>query len=290
MPSAAHFTKLVALLFALHPSIRGPLGWDHPDDVNKFLQNAALTRKIQFVEVFSGSQGLTQAARSEGLSTKGFDVVRNPEENILTNQGFTTILKHILSIQEFGVAWFGVPCNSFIWMARSFTKRSRENPLGDTTKKVVQKANAISERVAMLLLVCVLWDVYYLIEQPVSTLLWRQPCLLSFFCEGHKIGKWKWQKRFLWLGHFGHQCQKPTMIVGIFPRLASTWVLNSVKKKGKTSKLWKQYRNKRGKKCVDGKKGLKETGIYPRKFCSVMARLIANVLAESPQRLRRVAQ
>ena len=87
----------------------------------------------------------------------------------------------------------------------------------------------------------------------------------------------KWQRRFLWMGHYGHSLLKPTELVGVFPGLDAAWPTQRPARRD-TSSAYSQRRDKQGRKRVAGKAGLKATEHYPAAFCDATARLIKNQL------------
>ena len=74
-------------------------------------------------------------------------------------------------------AWFGVPCSTFVFMSRSHTKRSCRFPKGNCKGQEVRRANLIVDRVAFLIKILSLRKVYWIMEQPLNSLLWVMPAI-----------------------------------------------------------------------------------------------------------------
>ena len=121
-----------------------------------------------------------------------------------------------MAIVPNGMAWFGVPCSTFVWISRGHTKRSRATPLGDELRSDVRNANRIVRRVLVILNILVRRSVFFIIEQPAGSLLWRMPGVRRI-ARSVQIKNIKWQRRFVWLGHYGHRIAKPAELQGIFP-------------------------------------------------------------------------
>ena len=89
-------------------------------------------------------------------------------------------------------------------------------------------------------------------------------------CQVRGLG---WQRRFLWMGHYGHVLWKPTELVGVFRGMASAWPTKRPPKRD-TSSAYHAYVDSKGRRRSTGRAGLKATEHYPPAFCSVTASLI----------------
>ena len=228
-------------------------------------------RAVDFVEYFCGTGRLTKAVMALGREAKFFDIARNAWDDILTDVGFARALLMALSIRAGGVAWFAVPCSSFVFMSRGHTKRTRDNPMGDERKRGVAAGNRIVSRVCYLLRILVSRHVYFVLEQPAGSILWKLP-LMKKAKAGLVIKGEKWARRHVWIGHFGGHIAKPTELYGVFPDLAS--FLYSRKPRfdaGHLDGIYRRWTNSLGRKRVAGLPGLRRTGEYPKKFCAAVA-------------------
>ena len=86
--------------------------------------------------------------------------------------GLLLLIQILLTIMSGGLVWFGTPCRTWVWIARGHTRRSAGNIDGSTLRRDVRQANRIADIVAVLLGLMVLRGVFYLIEQPCSSLVW----------------------------------------------------------------------------------------------------------------------
>eukprot|EP00971_Amphidinium_carterae_P240760 4779700-Amphidinium_carterae.1 len=123
------------------------------------------------VEVFGGSGHLSEAAVDCGLHTWKFEILDTPTENFLTDEAFKFpglqfLLQKIGAMRRFGLLFLSPPCSSWVWIARSQSKRSRLNVTGDEAKLFVKQANRVAELLAILMRLCLRLGVYFLVEQP----------------------------------------------------------------------------------------------------------------------------
>ena len=65
----------------------------------------------------------------------------NDDHDILTSAGFAEYLKVAMMLRP--LAWFGVPCSTFVWLAFGHTGRSHRFPEGNNDRIDVSCANRI---------------------------------------------------------------------------------------------------------------------------------------------------
>ena len=151
----------------------------------------------------------------------------------------------------------------------------------------------MAERAAFLIELCTLRRIWWIIEQPCSTLLFHYPAIRKRLTSrprlnicGHKP-----RRKFVWLGFWEHKLYKPTVLVGIAPFMLQ---LNSTKKRKSSAPLHWSHGNLRtsgdraGTYRVQGSKtdkaDLKFTQIYPAAFCRAMADVFLTFSKTSFQR------
>ena len=262
------------------PGVRCKLKWRCRADARAAVQ---AVRARHFVEWFCGTGALTSACSQLGLLVSWYDCVLDSiNMNLLTNAGMAAAIMLALSIVVGGTAWFGVPCSTFVFMSRGHTKRTRSEPRGNEKRKDVRQANLIVERVSFLVKILAKRRVYWIMEQPLNSLLWYMPAIKQARRD-YQVNKLNWQRRFLWLGHYGHSLWKPTELVGVFPGLDVAWPTKRPPKRDATS-AYSQWRDKQGRKRCAGKAGLKATEHYPAAFCHATARLIKAQLSIREER------
>ena len=132
------------------------------------------------MEVFSGKARLTEELNKFKGPTETFEILNEPQQNILTDMGLVLLLRLLLRIHEGGLAWFGVPCQSWIALSRSFTARSSLQPAGPPAaytrtcqRDYLDCHNAIATRVSLAIRTATLLGVKWVIEQPLSSRLFE---------------------------------------------------------------------------------------------------------------------
>lgn len=98
------------------------------------------------------------------------------EMDITTDGGFMLALQLVLRVKKGGLLWLGVPCCSFIWLARGSTGRSREVPCGDESQHCTRVGNLIAARACLLAAVAICRQVDWVAEQPGSSTFPCFPC------------------------------------------------------------------------------------------------------------------
>ena len=69
---------------------------------------------------------------------------------------------------------FAAPvCSSWVWMSRAF--RSKEHPLGDERVECVRQGNLQVARLVLVLLYASFLGCTWIVEQPMSSLMWNHP-------------------------------------------------------------------------------------------------------------------
>lgn len=139
----------------------------------KSLDEADVSQQTHFLEVFAGHHILHSAMELEGLKSRAFDVNYSRKMNLLSTFGFLLACNYVRHIIQGGVAWFALPCCSWVFMSRGTTRRHYLRPQG--WEEVVSTAvgNRLARRLAYLLELCHIKGIYYIIEQPSSSLLFR---------------------------------------------------------------------------------------------------------------------
>ena len=78
-----------------------------------------------------------------------------------------------MRVKAGGLLMSGLPCSGHVWISRGTTGKSRENPRGDcdsaTSHKCTKTANLLACRFALIALICLARQVWWLAEQPSSS-------------------------------------------------------------------------------------------------------------------------
>ena len=159
----------------------------------------------------------------------------------------------------------GPPCASWVWISRSRSKRTAQEPLGDCSQAFVRSGNAVAEVVANIIRICNKKNFWFVIEQPATSLFFRHPCVRAALLEApHQVVK-------LEMGRFGGQSAKPTILTGSAPWLhrvrAIAQDLPSRKHEYQSLVL------RRGGRVTGIKRRLENSAQYPFRFCDTVVRL-----------------
>ena len=229
---------------------------------------ACVTRDTSVVELWSGVGSVASAGEECGLKSLQFDVLRpdvEETEDMLTPQGFRVALGRVMSLEEKGLLHMSPPCGSFVFMNRKNTKRSRENPLGDSAYPPVEQGNLQAIIMIFFFVLALLRSVHPLCEQPTTSQMFSHPVIKHIIdilkptfaivarCpfDARDYGK-RWLKKFKfmgegWTSRLRKKCSCPN---GVHAPLVLKVM---VRAKGKTKKV-----------NVTGKKGeLVMSGTFP---------------------------
>lgn len=101
-----------------------------------------------------------------------FDKDSKRYEDILTVHGFFQCVQHTMRLEQFGLLFLGVPCNSFSWMSSSQHQRGESNGfMGNTSYEWVELMNAVAVRAAICIAIALSRKCYFMIENPRQSTL-----------------------------------------------------------------------------------------------------------------------
>jgi len=238
-----------------------------------------------FADVCCGKARVTKWFWHFGKKGIAIDTNNGPQFDLTTLAGLALAVVAILRIVPLGVAVFAPQCSNFLWLCRSVTKRSADNPYGDTNNRKVVHNNKLNLAVAILQRIASAWQVLWLTEQPEESSFFdtdeQKACIAD--C-GAGMARLK-------LKPYGHNMDKPLKLVGTVPWLHNLDLNKKVAGKGqakatkvkkvqaKATKVKKQSKAKEtaawsrdAKGRVTGKKaGLKASQVYPVAFAYAIA-------------------
>lgn len=107
-------------------------------------------------------------------------MVKMQSWNFLIRLGYLVACQYLLRVQVGGLMFGGLPCSMHVWMSRGTSKKSRSNPRGvlkngGYAAECVRLANLIAARYALLALICLARAVYWITEQPASSVAHHLP-------------------------------------------------------------------------------------------------------------------
>ena len=196
-----------------------------------------------------------------------------------------TLLFHSMRAAPGSVSLIGVVCSTWLWVCQHSTGRRRSGGPGSAmgnfqTSKAVRDANAMVSRVLLVVVWLICRRCYYIVEQPADSCLdehdrfrwftWICGDIMKRYASESQ--RWMVEKVHTWLGLYGHESCKPTLLWSNAPWINET--------KRKMTKSLKNNFNKKltrtvyidGCKKVYGEKAdMKESQAYPREFVDFIA-------------------
>lgn len=220
---------------------------------------------LHLLEVFAGESIITSGCEYYGLKSKGLDVAHHSRMDILKGIGFIITLQLVRRVVTHGTVWFGIPCSSWVFMSRGSTHRSWWRSEGNTTYENVRRQNKIARRMCYLLQYCFMRGINYVVENPVSSLLWRYRCVRKL------LRKHRARRISISLGAYGAHSAKQVILAGTAPwlgRLSSSLTPLRKKQLRRVKSFLKLetvriYTDETGAKRCAGGKDLKATQVYP---------------------------
>ena len=277
--------ELIKLLDASVPQgTKRILRWKHDTDIMHTLRHTIRYRR--WADVFCGTGGMSAAfmrrTHSPGAS---LDLSLSKKHNIVSDEGFALFITAFLELVPMAMAVIGLPCSTFVFMSRGTTKRHASNAwVGDESVARVRLANIIARRIVILCRVLTLRLVQYVIEQPMTSCFFKMQCFHTFCAMKPKLGRHGLQlkRKFVWLGHWGHNIPKATVLWGSAralkhlvckkPNIPAT-ASSSVVRKGSWKWIWFRGKWIQRRRVSGVPRKLKQTQVYPTAFCEEVARL-----------------
>jgi hypothetical protein len=132
------------------------------------------TPDLNCVEYFAGVQSIARAFSDGGLNAAAYDICNDSvKQDFVGDLGFITAIQWAKRlIPGDSLAFFATVCSTWVWVSRSSTHRSHNNPHGlnhdGSGQLCVVQANQMVTRMVLLILFCGCRDVCWLLEQPSS--------------------------------------------------------------------------------------------------------------------------
>ena len=113
--------------------------------------------------------------------------------------GFLYMLQSILRMRRGGLISAAPPCGAHVFMCSSKTKKSISNPRGDLHSETCIRGNCVATRTILGLLLGIARGVYFILEQPSSSVLVHLPAMIHLFVNMHRLGLGQHAAVRLWL-------------------------------------------------------------------------------------------
>ena len=222
-------------------------------------------KDVEFIEFFAGVGVICKSIKDKGMHALGYDIAYEPVlQDCLKPEGFLTMVQWVRRLHPRGACHLATVCSTWVWMCRSSTGRSEEQPLGcPPQSEVVQAANVMVARMALVLLWLQAAGQLWILEQPATSLMALHPRMLWL----KEVCGATWRHTFTWMGQYGAGSPKPTRLWGNSP---SIYLLSKKLDKNRT---WNNANvtERKPDGSVNGLPGLKETQEYPPKYGDAVA-------------------
>ena len=229
-------------------------------------------RLISYLEVFAGERAVSRAMAMFGYDGRSMDLRHSDPHNFLSPAGFLTVISTVMSMHQHAVIWLAPPCSTWVWVSRHSTGRDMD-VMGNAESRYVASQNALVARMVFVLVLAIKRNVYFIIEQPTSTLMFEHPAMKQFLARFSSMVS----RVELHMGSFNLKSQKDTILLGTAPYLsemgrkmtpAEREAMSSSADCIQTTKI---YVDARGQKRCSGTAQLKGTQAYPLQFGALHA-------------------
>lgn len=240
-----------------------------------FAAHAVVSASLGGISVFDGCGSMSKAMNDHNIPALGFEVKNDPTyQDCLTMEGAQYFVMMLVRVTINGIIWLGPPCCSWIWMTRSKSKRTRQCPAGARGDAWVDMHNKIADFVAQTIKTCHERGVFYVIEQPQSSLLFDyRPVAEALAATGGRSVSVR-------LGDFGSASAKPLRLMGTAPWMDGLADVGKVLR-GKMGMQPKTTLATRHEHSVTGRRGImEESSAYPDAFAHHVARLHTEYLQQ----------
>ena len=225
---------------------------------------------VECCGVYTGSLAglakVTNAFRNSGVKVAPYEIKSDPVGmDILGDMGFCNAILLALQSAPGSFCMLAPVCSTWVFLNRGTSRRCRARPLGDTRVVSVRQANIMVSRVCLLLYIFISKGVWWLLEQPVSSLLEYHPRMQEM-ATLHPMFR-----AFTWLGAYGPGSPKGSILYSCHEFIGELYrpITRDTQFKD-TNNLARKYVDSSGKARVHGLAGLKGSQTYPAGFGSAL--------------------
>ena len=237
-------------------------------------------RDLDFLETFSGDGSVTRGLAHMGFTGAAMDLRVDPNHDLMTQAGFLATLRLLARIRPGGLFWAAPPCSSWVFLNMGTSGRRNHQAAGEwQTRPKIKCQNALAARVAALCFLASARDVWWIVEQPSSSLMFRY---LPWACVAEGL-----RPSFIrtHMGAFGGPTAKLTLLVGTAPCLPDLRRSLAPEDQARIAELQVRTAVKAAGGGVHGSKELKATQAYPLQFGMALAVALKDCQGASAQKL-----
>ena len=210
---------------------------------------------------------VTKAWAESGYRAVPLEILLNPEYmDILSPKGFVLGLLIALKCKTMrSFAMLATVCSTWVFMNRGTSGRSIWRPMGDYWKPSVKAANIMVSRMVLLKYILEAKRVFWMLEQPVSSIQTEHFRLQEFAANMVSAGT-PLRRAFTWMGAFNAETAKGSVLYSTRPdvskfarELPGSFVANK-------HDVFRSSVDKNGRTRVSGGADLKSTQGYTHEF------------------------
>ena len=223
---------------------------------------------VDCFETFSGQAEVTKAMRRRRLRAVTFEKKDHSSDqcDLLSVIGYLHALNCATALVDGSVSMNAPVCSSWGWVNRGTSCRTGGDPLGGLCRGV-REANCMVSRLVLLLFIYEARGAWWLLEQPVGSLMIHHPRLQEFLQRGFSV--WRTTVR---MGCFGGDSAKPLWIYSNRPWVRELSMYTTQWSSSGTESLVYTYVDSDGNRRVNGKKeAMRESQAYTRAFGDAVA-------------------
>ncbi|CAL1174247.1 unnamed protein product [Cladocopium goreaui] len=204
------------------------------------------------------------------------DVEYSRKMDLLTTFGFILAVNYVRHVVRAGVAWFAIPCSSWVFMSQGSTKRHVLRPKGSTKMRSTSEGSRLARRLMYLMELCYRKGIFYVVEQPISSLLFQYGPMRKMLRRHGAC------RVTTWLGAFNAQTLKPVVLWGTCPFLEKLIAQPSKLKRMQIRRIKsflgletvRVYVDSSGRKrCVRDPGSFRDSVFWALKLCHTLARI-----------------
>ena len=166
--------------------------------------------QMDCIEFFAGVMSIARAFARAGFASLPYDIKYSRWHDILAPEGMAYALFAASRVRRGGFAMLAPLCSPWVWLCRSTSERSIWNPLGNVRHAFVRRGNLMVSRVALILRLLSSNGVWWVLEQPKSSVMIWHPRLEQLL-EHMRVFRQE-----IYLAGFGGQYPKPVILYSNF--------------------------------------------------------------------------
>ena len=240
------------------------------------------------VECFAGMKALTTGlAHVFGAdNVRSFELQDDPRQNILTDEGLQMLALWLCSLVPGSFLWLGIPCATWVALSRSSTKRSAFLPFGpDSCTDKVAEHNRINHLCALLVVTASVLGVYFVIEQPLSSLIFVRDFRTAALTVAEAAVRTSAKRYAVFMLSFAGSSAKGLQLVGTAPWLPVLQEVSKQRWPGRnkaTERLSTKHIKRDGSEGFTGsQQALTRSSAYTRLFGQAVALCCQNLSLEA---------